>query len=107
MAPVDAVPAGWRPAAFNQGWTYHDQIRADEGGQWLTQLMSRRHPHSTAAQWQQRLEAGQLLLERGQSRFEGVLGGRCGNLEAVRRCGGGHRTILESFQTGCQLGEPP
>jgi len=61
MAPMDAVPAGWRPAAFNQGWTYHDQIRADEGGQWLTQLMSRRHPHSTAAQWQQRLEAGQLL----------------------------------------------
>lgn len=31
MAPMDAVPAGWRPAAFNQGWTYHDQIRADEG----------------------------------------------------------------------------
>ena len=60
-----AVPAwgaleGWRPAALNQGWTYHDRITASESGQWLTAVMASRYSHSSAEQWEQRLVAGEL-----------------------------------------------
>ena len=58
---ASGMPQGWRPASFNQGWTYHDQIGPREAGQWLTALMSCRYRHSSAAQWQHRLEQGELL----------------------------------------------
>ena len=60
-APVVSTPQGWRPQAFNQGWTYDDQVGPREAGQLLTVLMSRRYTHSSAQQWQQRLEQGELL----------------------------------------------
>ena len=60
-----ALPAwgaweGWRPEALNQGWTYHDSITASEAGQWLTAVMAARYNHSSAEQWKQRLESGEL-----------------------------------------------
>ena len=76
VLPASATPEGWRPAGFNQGWTYCDRIGSREAGQLLTVLMSERYAHSSAGQWQQRLEQGELrrngiplsgdvLLERG------------------------------------------
>ena len=55
-------PQGWRPPSFNQGWTYHDRVGASDRGTWLIQLMGRRYAHSTADQWRQRLDAGQLSV---------------------------------------------
>ena len=55
-----AVPSGWRPAAFNQGWTYCDQVVADELGHRVSEVMASRHRHSSASLWAQRLQAGQL-----------------------------------------------
>ena len=58
--PASATEEGWRPAAFNQGWTYHDRIRPQESGQPLSAVMARRHRHSSPSLWQHRLAAGQL-----------------------------------------------
>ncbi|WP_115016201.1 RluA family pseudouridine synthase [Synechococcus sp. UW140] len=55
-----AVPSGWRPAAFNQGWTYRDKVVADEAGHRVSDVLASRHRHSPASVWSQRLEAGQL-----------------------------------------------
>jgi 23S rRNA pseudouridine1911/1915/1917 synthase len=48
--------------SVNQGWTYHDHI--DKASQDWTVLdyYTQRYPHSSRSQWQQRIEAGQILL---------------------------------------------
>ncbi len=46
----------------NRGYSYPDRIApADEGGT-VADFYSRRYPHSTEAEWRQRIEAGQVLL---------------------------------------------
>ena len=57
-----AEPAGWRPAAFNNGWTYCDRVRPDEQSTRLSDVMERRYHHSCAAVWQQRLANGEITL---------------------------------------------
>ncbi|WP_186544472.1 RNA pseudouridine synthase [Synechococcus sp. ROS8604] len=57
-----AVPAGWRPAALNHGWTYCDRVRPGEQSTRLSDVMERRHHHSSAAIWQQRLASGEITL---------------------------------------------
>ena len=64
-APAWEPPQGWRPAALNQGWIYHDSITASEAGQWLTLVMACRYRHSSAEQWMQRLLAGELRRNGG------------------------------------------
>ena len=63
--PAWGVLEGWRPAALNKGWTYHDSITASESGQWLTAVMASRYSHSSAEQWEQRLLAGELRRDDG------------------------------------------
>lgn len=60
MASVEGVPAGWRPPAFNQGWTYRDQIRPQDAGQPLSAVLAARYPHTSEAQWLLRIAAGEL-----------------------------------------------
>ncbi len=57
-----AEPAGWRPAAFNNGWTYCDRVRPGEQSSRLSDLMERRYRHSSAVIWQQRLASGEITL---------------------------------------------
>jgi 23S rRNA pseudouridine1911/1915/1917 synthase len=56
------VPAGWRPEALNSGWTYCDRVRSEEQSARLSDVMERRHRHSSAAIWQQRMESGEITL---------------------------------------------
>jgi len=60
VAAVEGLPAGWRPAAFNEGWIYHDQIRRQEAGALLSAVMAGRYPHTGQGQWLQRLADGEL-----------------------------------------------
>jgi len=53
---------GWRPAAFNRGWTYTDLVHTNDAGQSLVTLMAQRHSHSPLVVWQGRLAAGELSL---------------------------------------------
>ena len=57
-----AEPAGWRPAALNNGWTYRDRVRAGEQSSRLSDVMEQRYRHSCAATWQQRLLSGEITL---------------------------------------------
>ncbi|HIK44877.1 MAG TPA: RluA family pseudouridine synthase [Leptolyngbyaceae cyanobacterium M65_K2018_010] len=47
---------------MNQGWVYRDRITADQAGQTVLDFLSQRYRHSSRAQWQERLEAGQICL---------------------------------------------
>ena len=57
-----AEPAGWRPAALNNGWTYCDRVRAGEQSSRLSDVLANRYRHSSSATWQQRLASGEITL---------------------------------------------
>ena len=55
-------PAGWRPAALNNGWTYCDRVRAGEQSSRLSDVLANSYRHSFSATWQQRLARGEITL---------------------------------------------
>ena len=57
-----AEPAGWRPAALNNGWTYCDRVRPGEQSTRLSAVLALRHRHSSVATWQLRLASGEITL---------------------------------------------
>jgi 23S rRNA pseudouridine1911/1915/1917 synthase len=57
-----AEPAGWRPAALNNGWTYCDRVGAGESSSLLVDLLEKRYIHSCAVIWQQRFARGEITL---------------------------------------------
>ena len=56
----EAAGRRWRPAALNGGWIYRDRIGAADGGCTALAYYIRRHPHSDATTWRQRLAAGEI-----------------------------------------------
>lgn len=48
---------------MNQGWTYRDKIGPQGIGQTLLDYYCQRYRHSERAQWQARIEQGQILLD--------------------------------------------
>ena len=54
------MTAGWRAAAFNQGWTYRDRVPVAISGIWLSEWMAKRYRHSAADLWRARIQAGEL-----------------------------------------------
>ena len=54
------MPAGWRPAALNQGWTYRDRVPAEAAGSSLIDWLAQLYRHSDAERWRQRITAGEL-----------------------------------------------
>lgn len=47
---------------MNRGWVYREQIDKKAAGQTVLDYYVRRYPHSSPAEWQQRIEAGQVTL---------------------------------------------
>lgn len=47
---------------MNKGWVYHDKIGKSATGQKVLKYYSQRYQHSTIAEWQARIESGQILL---------------------------------------------
>ena len=47
---------------MNDGWIYTDTINKSSAGQTVLEYYSLRYRHSTAAQWRERIESGQILL---------------------------------------------
>ena len=56
------LPNGWRPAGFNDGWTYRDRVRPADAGRWLSDWLAHRYRHSSREVWLQRIAAGEWLL---------------------------------------------
>ncbi len=48
---------------LNSGWTYREQLDQSAVGLTVLDYYSQRYRHSTQAEWQQRVEAGQILLD--------------------------------------------
>jgi 23S rRNA pseudouridine1911/1915/1917 synthase len=48
--------------ARNRGYSYPDRISPSDESLTVAAFYSRRYPHSTEAEWRQRIEAGQVLL---------------------------------------------
>lgn len=46
----------------NRGYSYPDRISPSDGGTTVAAFYSLRYPHFTEAEWRQRIEAGQVLL---------------------------------------------
>jgi len=46
----------------NRGYSYPDRISPSDEGTTVAAFYSLRYPHSTGAEWRQRIEAGQVLL---------------------------------------------
>ena len=51
---------GWREAALNQGWTYHDRVPTAEAGIVLSDWLARCYRHSAAELWLERIVNGEL-----------------------------------------------
>lgn len=49
--------------AMNQGWTYHNQVDSAGAGLTLLEFYSLRYRHSSRAEWQTRIELGQVRLD--------------------------------------------
>jgi 23S rRNA pseudouridine1911/1915/1917 synthase len=47
---------------MNQGWVYQDRVQRCDVGLTLLAFYARRYDHSSPAEWQARIEAGQILL---------------------------------------------
>lgn len=47
---------------LNQGWTYREQVDRTAAGQTVLAYYTQRYRHSSAADWQERIVAGQILL---------------------------------------------
>ena len=56
------LPAGWRPAAFNQGWSYRERIPDQQSAILLSSWLAKRYRHSSLQEWQQRIAAQELDL---------------------------------------------
>jgi 23S rRNA pseudouridine1911/1915/1917 synthase len=57
---------------LNSGFTYTDQIDADAAGETVIAFYERRYPHSTAAQWRERIRDGTVRLD-GMPVSEGAI----------------------------------
>ena len=56
----EPAPAGWLPAAANQGWIYGDRVGPAQAGLPVSAFYSARYRHSDRAVWQDRLAAGEI-----------------------------------------------
>ena len=48
---------------MNNGWTYRDRVDQRAAGETVVGYYTRRYQHSTAAQWRDRVAAGQILVD--------------------------------------------
>lgn len=58
---------------MNNGWIYTDTINKSSAGETVLQYYSLRYRHSTATQWQGRIELGQILLNGKATTTDTVL----------------------------------
>jgi 23S rRNA pseudouridine1911/1915/1917 synthase len=58
---------------MNQGWIYRDRVRVPEAGLTVLGFYTRRYRHSSQADWQRRIEAGQVLLDGIESFAQALL----------------------------------
>ncbi len=58
--PPLSLPPGWLPAQRNGGWAYRDRIPPAGAGMGIVAYYAGRYPHSGAAEWQRRLDAGEI-----------------------------------------------
>ncbi len=61
---------------MNKGWTYREKVDRHEAGSTVLQYYSRRYQHSNPTQWQERIEAGLVLVDRRQVNIDTIL--QCG-----------------------------
>ena len=58
---------------MNKGWIYTDRVNKSSAGQTVLQYYTERYRHSTASQWQKRIESGQILLDDKSTSADTIL----------------------------------
>lgn len=58
---------------MNQGWVYREQVKAADAGQTILDYYTKRYRHSNRIQWQDRIESGQVLLNKSLTHPETIL----------------------------------
>ena len=57
----------------NSGWTYREQVGRSAQGLTVLDYYTQRYRHSSRAEWQQRLQSGQVLLDNAETTAETIL----------------------------------
>ena len=57
----------------NSGWTYQEQVGRSAQGLTVLDYYTQRYRHSNRAEWQQRLQSGQVLLNNAETTAETIL----------------------------------
>ncbi|WP_245940152.1 RluA family pseudouridine synthase [Stenomitos frigidus] len=61
----------------NSGWTYREQVDRSAHGLTVLDYYTQRYRHSSRAEWQQRIQSGQVLLDQAETTPEtGLLAGQ-------------------------------
>ena len=68
---------------MNDGWIYTDRVQKSSAGQTVLQYYTARYRHSTAVQWRERIESGQILLNEKPTTADTLL--RAGQQLAYHR----------------------
>jgi 23S rRNA pseudouridine1911/1915/1917 synthase len=55
---------------MNQGWTYREQVKPQDEGLTVLEYYSQHYRHSTVDEWQERILAGQVLLNDAPTKAE-------------------------------------
>jgi 23S rRNA pseudouridine1911/1915/1917 synthase len=58
---------------MNKGWTYREKVDRHETGSTVLQYYSRRYQHSSPTEWQERIEAGLVLVDQRQVNIDTIL----------------------------------
>jgi len=62
-----------RVMAKNRGWDYQERLGAEAEGAVLLDYLAERHRHSSAAEWNERIDSGRVLLDAQPARADSVL----------------------------------
>lgn len=58
---------------MNRGWIYREQVKHSEANQTILDYYRQRYHHSSQAQWQERIMAGQVLLDNHRTSIDTLL----------------------------------
>jgi len=82
MTPAATAPSA-ESARLNDGCEYREQLGPDAQGRTLLAYLRNRYAHSAAAEWEERISSGQVLVDSRPSQAESVL--QSGSLLLWRR----------------------
>ncbi|MEA5443924.1 RNA pseudouridine synthase, partial [Cyanobium gracile UHCC 0281] len=74
-SPPLSLPPGWLPSEPNDGWAYRNRLPSSGTGLGVVAFYAERYGHSSPAEWERRLAAGEISRNGETLRAEVALAG--------------------------------